>query len=164
MFTAPINTAQGQFTARYSTRGLTRIQFPQRKPAATNHHLPVAAGPPEFRQWHTLTSQALRRVMQGQPPGKLPPLDLTAATPFQQQVWSALRHLKPGQTRSYSELARLLGQPRAARAVGNACGANPIPLLIPCHRVLAKGGGLGGFSSGLKWKRFLLSQESISTK
>jgi O-6-methylguanine DNA methyltransferase len=86
-------------------------------------------------------------------------LDLASGTPFQQAVWSALRRIAPGATQSYAEIARAVGSPGAARAVGQACGANPIPLLVPCHRVLASGGQLGGFSGGLDWKQKLLARE-----
>lgn len=77
------------------------------------------------------------------------PFDLPLSpygTPFRQRVWQALREIPAGETRSYGEVARLLGS--AARAIGQANGANPIPILIPCHRVLAAGGALGGYSGG----------------
>jgi len=67
--------------------------------------------------------------------------------------------IPPGQTRSYGEIARAIGNPKAVRAVGGACGANPIPVLVPCHRVLAAHRKIGGFSSGLDWKRQLLAIE-----
>ena len=66
-----------------------------------------------------------------------------------------------GQTRSYGEIARAIGRPKGMRAVGGACGANPIPVLVPCHRVLAAKGKLGGFSGGLDWKRTLLEREGV---
>jgi len=69
--------------------------------------------------------------------------------------------LAPGRTKSYGEIARAIGKPKAVRAVGGACGANPIPVLVPCHRVLAAHGKIGGFSSGLAWKRELLKREGI---
>jgi methylated-DNA-[protein]-cysteine S-methyltransferase len=69
--------------------------------------------------------------------------------------------MRPGEARSYGEVARAVRRPRAARAVGRAVGANPLPLLIPCHRVLAANGRLGGFGCGLRWKRFLLRLEGI---
>lgn len=69
-----------------------------------------------------------------------------------------------GATMSYGEIAAKLNNPRASRAVGGACGANPIPLLVPCHRVLAANGRLGGFSGGLDWKRRLLAIEGITVK
>ncbi len=80
-------------------------------------------------------------------------------TGFQRRVWDALRAIPPGETRSYGDLARLLGS--SARAIGQANGANPIPILIPCHRVLAAGGVLGGYSGGdgPGTKRWLLAHE-----
>jgi O-6-methylguanine DNA methyltransferase len=86
------------------------------------------------------------------------PLDLRG-TPFQLQVWGELQKIPLGRTMSYQEVARRLGKPQAARAVGRACGANPIPLIVPCHRVIAANGALGGFSSGLPRKRWLLLHE-----
>lgn len=80
---------------------------------------------------------------------------------FTTKVLRAVGRIPYGAARSYGEIARAVGQPRAARAVGQAVGANPLPLLIPCHRVLAARGRLGGFGCGLKWKRFLLELEGI---
>jgi len=74
----------------------------------------------------------------------------------------ALQAIPPGRTASYGELARAIGRPRACRAVGGACGANPIVVLIPCHRALAANGRLGGFSGGLDWKRTLLAVEGVN--
>lgn len=82
-----------------------------------------------------------------------------AGTKFCLQVWGAISRIPSGKTRSYGELARGLGKPGAARAVGRACGANPLPLVIPCHRVVAASGALGGFSCGLAWKKLLLEIE-----
>jgi O-6-methylguanine DNA methyltransferase len=70
--------------------------------------------------------------------------------------------LGPGKTRSYGEIAHKIGHPRAVRAVGSACGANPFPLIVPCHRILAAHGKIGGYGSGLDWKRTLLAREGIS--
>ena len=86
-------------------------------------------------------------------------LDLSGATPFQRSVWQTARLIPYGQTRSYAWLAGQAGSPGAARAVGQALGRNPLPIIIPCHRVLASNGGLGGFSGGLEMKRFLLNLE-----
>lgn len=69
--------------------------------------------------------------------------------------------IPPAQTRSYGEIARTIGKPKAVRAVGSACGANPIPVLVPCHRVLAANRKIGGFSGGLAWKRTLLAREGV---
>lgn len=80
-------------------------------------------------------------------------------TPFQERVWKELRKVKPGKTISYSELAKKAGSPGASRAVGSACGANPLLLFVPCHRVVRSDGGIGGFSAGPKKKEYLLALE-----
>jgi len=85
-------------------------------------------------------------------------LDLRG-TPFQLAVWQALREIPYGETRSYAEVARAVGRPAAVRAVGAANGANPIAIVVPCHRVIASGGGLGGYGGGLEVKARLLAME-----
>ena len=94
----------------------------------------------------------------GEPVDQAVPLDLRG-TPFQLEVWQALRAIPRGETRTYAEVAVAVRRPRAARAVGRACGANPVALLVPCHRVVASGGGLGGYAGGLERKRALLDLE-----
>jgi O-6-methylguanine DNA methyltransferase len=89
------------------------------------------------------------------------PVDLATGTALQRSVWLAIARIPYGQTISYTELAERVGFPRAVRAVASACGANPIPLIIPCHRVVAKDGTLGGFSlGGLGIKELLLGVEN----
>jgi len=83
-------------------------------------------------------------------------------TKFQHSVWKQLLKIPAGKTISYSELARRIKNPKAVRAVGTACGANPVPIIVPCHRVLASGGGLGGFGGGLKVKKALLQAEGVA--
>ena len=80
-------------------------------------------------------------------------------TPFQLMVWEELLRIPYGQTISYRDMAELIGKPKAARAVGNALGANPISILIPCHRVITSDGKLGGFGGGLAVKTYLLALE-----
>ena len=92
---------------------------------------------------------------------KFPMFGTSDGTDFQKAVWKELQKIPRGQTRTYGEIAAAIGRPKAVRAVGSACGANPIPLFIPCHRVTAKN-GLGGFGSGLPWKKLLLEQENWS--
>ena len=111
-----------------------------------------------------MTEEALRQVLAAERPKELPPLDWSGHTGFRQQVWRALLNLGPGETKTYAQIAASVGKPLAARATGGACGANPIPVLVPCHRVLAANGRLGGFSSGLDWKRRLLASEGIFAK
>ena len=86
-------------------------------------------------------------------------LDLRQGTPFQQKVWRQLTGISYGKTISYRTLAEGIGQPRAFRAVGNANGKNPLPLIVPCHRVIQGNGSLGGYTGGLHIKRFLLDLE-----
>ena len=100
---------------------------------------------------------ALRDYFQGRPPA-LPTLDLRGSA-FDRRVWSALLEIPWGETRTYGELAAALGAPRAARAVGSANGRNPVPIFVPCHRVVAAV-GLGGYSGGLEVKRWLLAHEA----
>ena len=89
------------------------------------------------------------------------PVDLSLVPPFERAVLQALRRIPPGQVRTYGEIARTLGKPSAARAVGTACARNPLPLLIPCHRVVRSDGKLGGYSlrGGVALKRQLLEAE-----
>lgn len=86
-------------------------------------------------------------------------LDLSAGTQFQIAAWQTARQIPYGAVQSYSWIAREIGMPKAARAVGQAMGANPLPIIVPCHRVLRSDGELGGFSRGLNWKRQLLALE-----
>jgi methylated-DNA-[protein]-cysteine S-methyltransferase len=85
-------------------------------------------------------------------------LDLRG-TPFQRKVWTALARIPYGSTRSYRDIAKSIGHPKAFRAVGNANGSNPIPIILPCHRVIESNGGLGGFGHGVKVKQQLLDFE-----
>jgi methylated-DNA-[protein]-cysteine S-methyltransferase len=87
------------------------------------------------------------------------PLDLREATAFQRRVWSAVRDIPYGETRSYGQIARQAGSPGAARAVGQAMAANPLPIVMPCHRVIGSDGNLCGFGGGLDLKRRLLEME-----
>ena len=90
-------------------------------------------------------------------------LDLSGATTFQRQVWEITRLISYGETRSYAWVAEQIGQPRAVRAVGQALGKNPLPIIIPCHRVIASQGKLGGFSGGVEMKKHLLSLEAAAS-
>lgn len=90
------------------------------------------------------------------------PLNPTG-TPFQKSVWKTLLTIPYGKTLSYAEEANRFGNPKATRAVANANGRNPIAILIPCHRVIASGGGLGGYSGGIEKKEFLLALERRAT-
>lgn len=88
------------------------------------------------------------------------PVELSG-TPFQRSVWTALAGIPYGETISYAELAATVGRPSAFRAVGQANGANPVPIVLPCHRVIASGGAIGGYGGGLTLKRRLLALEGV---
>lgn len=152
-----IATRDGQFVASYSEKGLAGLRFPSRRDA----QLELGIAPTNVARWHRATTAALKLALSGRKPRILPPVDLSDGTAFQQSVWRALLKIPRGETRSYGELARSLKNPRASRAVGGACGANPIPVLIPCHRVLAANRKLGGYSGGLDWKKKLLWREEV---
>ena len=158
----PVVTTDGEFVARYSEKGLASLNFPSKGGA----NLPASEDtsqrvPAEIAKWHRLTTAGLKRAVAGQPPGNLPPLDWSAGTEFQRAVWKAMLKIRPGEARSYSEIAQSIGRPGAVRAVGGACGANPIPVLVPCHRVIAANKKIGGFSADLNWKRRLLAREGV---
>lgn len=85
-----------------------------------------------------------------------------SGTDFQVAVWEALAEIPYGETVTYAELAEMVGHPNAFRAVGSANGANPIPIVLPCHRVVASGGGLGGYGGGLPLKKSLLALEGVA--
>lgn len=122
-----------------------RASFPQAE---------LVAGDPAFA---ALVSEVVARIAA---PGQAfdLPLDIQG-TAFQQRVWAALRAIPPGNTATYAEIAARIGQPGAARAVGRACGANPVAVAIPCHRAVRGDGGLGGYRWGLARKRRLLERE-----
>lgn len=92
------------------------------------------------------------------------PIDLSHGTSFQRQVWRTLQRVPYGKLRSYQWIAARVGGPHYARAVGNAVGANPLPIVIPCHRIVAHDASLGGFSGGLSMKRKLLALEGTLTQ
>jgi methylated-DNA-[protein]-cysteine S-methyltransferase len=107
--------------------------------------------------------RAVRRQLEEYFAGRRQAFDVPLSMPgtdFQQTVWAELRRIPYGETISYGELARRVGNPAASRAVGSANGKNPIPIIVPCHRVIATGGKLGGFGGGLDTKRWLLSHEA----
>jgi methylated-DNA-[protein]-cysteine S-methyltransferase len=166
---ATMATPLGPIHLEFSAKGLKNLILGgkgevSQKPAEKS--IPEAASLPEetLQKWRNQLAQALEKYFAGKPVSfEDLPLDLEGS-PFHLQVWRELRKVPLGQTVSYRELARRLGKPKAARAVGQACGANPIPLIIPCHRVIAADGKLGGFSSGLERKCWLLQHEKEAGK
>ncbi len=147
-------TAAGWVGVCASDDGLVRLTLPQ--PSETAARLGEATSSPDYFQ--DLEAR-LRAYYEGEPSDFPDVIAPSVGTPFQRRVWETARRIPRGQTRSYGWLAAQLGQPGAARAVGQALGRNPLPVIVPCHRVLAADGGLGGFTGGLAMKRQLLALE-----
>jgi methylated-DNA-[protein]-cysteine S-methyltransferase len=154
------NTAVGEIQVLASEAGLLRV------------NLSGVARAPEFgitkdrSSWMPERFLDLKSRLQDYFAGKrvsfLDDLDYSGATVFQRKVWEAARLIPYGETRSYKWLAEQVGQSVAVRAVGQALGKNPLLIIVPCHRVLASNGGLGGFRGGEQMKRFLLGLEGVS--
>jgi methylated-DNA-[protein]-cysteine S-methyltransferase len=116
-----------------------------------------------FRKGGSIVEQAGREILhylEGKRRRPSVKLDLTGATAFAKRVWRVTGKIPYGEVRTYAWVAEKVGHPNSARAVGNALGSNPVPLFIPCHRVVAHDGGLGGFSGGISIKKLLLALES----
>lgn len=141
----------GPLTAAATRQGLALLWFDAAAPD----------GVPEDPHHPWLHQAALELVAYWQDPwrGFSVPLDLQG-TPFQRQVWQALSTIPAGQTRSYADIARQIGRPAAVRAVGAANGANPVGLVVPCHRVIGANGALTGYAAGVQRKAALLRHEA----
>jgi methylated-DNA-[protein]-cysteine S-methyltransferase len=147
-------TPAGTVGLYLSGKGIARIELPRgrgRFRAAARRSRPSSIG--------KAAAALLRRYFSGEPVSFALPLDLLHATVFQRAVWKAAAKIPYGETRSYAWIAKRIGKPQAARAVGQALGANPVPVIIPCHRVISSAGTLGGFSGGLGMKKKLLQLE-----
>jgi O-6-methylguanine DNA methyltransferase len=159
-FELPAATSDGIFLAHYSETGLAALDWPKSGRAAARA-VSAKQVPLQILRWHRRTNEALKKILAGRAAKELPPLDWTGKTDFQKSVWRAMLKIPAGQTKSYGEIAAEIKRPKAVRAVGGACGANPIPVLVPCHRILAANKKIGGFSGGLEWKKDLLGREGI---
>ena len=155
-----IDTPVGELLLTATAEGLTGVHFQK----ASGGHRPE----PGWQRARALSGAAssaiaaARAELDAYFAGKLTKFTLPLAatgTPFQQRVWTALRDIAFGETISYLELARRLGDPKAVRAVGGANGRNPIPVIVPCHRVIGADGSLTGFGGGIERKRWLLRHE-----
>ncbi len=144
-----------------SSRGLLRTTLPQRSAQEVRQLLGdrVNYAIPAPRLFEDLVER-LRSYLRGHKITFPDELDLSPATAFQRQVWEITRLIPYGETRSYSWVAEQLGKVRAGRAVGRALARNPLPIIIPCHRVVRKDGKLGGYSGGTEIKNYLLQLEA----
>lgn len=147
-----------------SAKGLLSTTLPQ-------HSAPVARQllgdkvnyATQSPHWFEDLAERLRTYFDGHRVAFPDELDLGEATPFQRQVWVATRLIPYGQTRSYAWVAEQLRQPGAARAAGQALSRNPLPVIVPCHRVLKSDGSIGGFRGGVEMKRYLLAMEASAS-
>lgn len=157
-------TAWGWVGIAWSARGLVAVTLPQPTRAAVLDHLPRSHGPvpaPPPGLDLAVLAQKLQRYFEGQAVDFDEPLDLNLGTEFQRRVWAITRSIPRGQTMTYAEVAARIGSPRAARAVGQALARNPWPIIVPCHRVVGRGGQLTGFGGGLEMKRAMLKAEGV---
>ena len=148
----------GKLTLESDGTNLTAILFPGEQ---------SRAGTPESCEGNIPVLERARRQLDQYFAGKLQTFDLPLApsgTDFQQKIWALLQKIPYGQTSTYTELAKMIGQPTACRAVGAANGRNPLPIVIPCHRVIGSSGKLTGYAGGLEAKQTLLELEGAMVK
>jgi methylated-DNA-[protein]-cysteine S-methyltransferase len=158
------NTDEGWVAVLGSAGGLLSVTLPRSSVQGALESLcgdteQAAQSPERFRD----LAGRLREYFSGYKVSFPDELDLSSATPFQRAVWQAAGQIAYGQTRSYGWLAVKIGKPGAARAVGQALFKNPLPVIVPCHRIIGSDGNLCGFSDGLEMKRRLLQMEAAAT-
>ncbi len=154
---AVVDTSLGRMLVAATSKGICRLSFNEGREALENR-FPKA----ELIEGDAAFEDLLRSVIAAvEAPGDFShiPLDVKG-TAFQEAVWRELQRIPAGETRSYAQLAAAVGRPKAVRAAGSANGANNVAVLIPCHRVINSGGGLGGYAYGLEIKRKLLEKEA----
>jgi methylated-DNA-[protein]-cysteine S-methyltransferase len=156
LFYKVIESPVGQLIIIANESNLVEIKFGYKK----DEEIPVNFVKKDIHPILRNTEIQLDEYFQGQRK-KFELLLFMSGTEFQQKVWKQLQSIPFGETISYQKLAERVGDKKKARAVGNANGKNPIPIIVPCHRVIAKDGSLGGFGGGLPIKRYLLELEGI---
>lgn len=161
--TTTVDTPIGAMRLASTDRGLAYVELPHASGRGLDGWLrgvPDAKVREGFQPNRTAAKQILQYLEAKRHEFDLP-LD-PIGTPFQRRVWDALLEIPYGETRSYREIAECIQKPDAVRAVGTANGANPLSLVVPCHRVIASSGGLGGYAGGLPLKRKLLAMEQCA--
>jgi methylated-DNA-[protein]-cysteine S-methyltransferase len=159
MITALFQTKAGWMGIRASEAGLTDIVLPKKTRASAVRELGEDPGNGTDPSLAELAGR-FQAYFKGETVAFPDRLDLSGATPFQRSIWEAAQRIPRGETRSYTWVAEQAGRPLAVRAAGGALGKNPLPVIVPCHRVIAANGSLGGFSGGLTMKRRLLDLEA----
>lgn len=161
------NSSWGWMGIAESSKGIQAIVLPKRSKRAVESDLRVQSNGP-LQQGESARLEAAHRQLLDYLEGRRNtfdvPLDLSQGTSFQRKVWRTLQRVPYGKLRSYQWIAARVGGQHYARAVGNAVGANPLPIIVPCHRIVAQDASLGGFSGGLPMKRRLLSLEGTLTQ
>lgn len=159
------DTAIGLCGLAWSARGISNVVLPEASPQATRARLAKRAGAPLEREPPPEVARTVGRIasLLGGEPVDLSDiaLDLDRVGEFERQVYEFARFIPCGETRTYGEIARATGDPTASRRVGQALGRNPVPIIVPCHRVVAAGGKTGGFSApgGVSTKLLILEIE-----
>jgi methylated-DNA-[protein]-cysteine S-methyltransferase len=162
---APVDSPFGVLHGAMTTRGLVRLAFPEESLDVFLEQLAAHLSPRIVESPSSLDSlkRELDEYFAADRRRFEVPLDWTLITPFAKRVLRKTAAIPYGGHLSYAEVAAEAGSPRGARAAGNALGSNPIPIVIPCHRVLHSGGGIGGYGGGLDRKRYLLELEGALT-
>ncbi len=158
------DTALGACGVAWSGRALTRLQLPEADRIATEQRLESAASRDAPPPWAEQLIAQIRRYLSGERIDlQSVAVELAGVGEFRRAVYQAARSVGWGQTASYGELARRIGFPWGARAVGQALARNPVPIVVPCHRILARDGRIGGFSAygGIVTKQRLLALEGV---
>ena len=155
------DTPVGRLLLAATPRGLVRITFPVESPETVLEQLAATVSPRLLESPARLDEarRELDRYFEGRLQEFDLPLDWRLTRGFYRKVLRATARIPYGKTRSYSEMAKRAGNPRAVRATGTALGSNPLPIIVPCHRVLRSGGALGGYGGGLETKQKLLELE-----
>jgi methylated-DNA-[protein]-cysteine S-methyltransferase len=163
VYVGALRTPVGRVLAAVGAGGVVGVSF-ERSTRAFSERLARRHGARVLRANGRLASveRALGAYFGGVRRRLALPIDLRGVSPFQRRVLAAARRIPAGRVVSYGELARRIGRPRASRAVGQALGRNPLPILIPCHRIVASGGALGGYVGGARVKRKLLALEGAA--
>lgn len=160
---ATIDSPFGPLLIAATPKGLVRVNLPAYDPEETLEELAARVSPRVLEAPASLGEA--RRELELYFEGKLTefelPIDWQLTGGFRGKVQRAINRIPYGQTRTYADMARSAGNERAVRAAGTACGSNPIPIVVPCHRVLRSGGGLGGYGGGLPMKEALLKLEGV---
>jgi methylated-DNA-[protein]-cysteine S-methyltransferase len=162
---APIDSPFGTLHAATTKRGLVRVAFPEESIESVLEALARGLSPRIVEAPASLepVKRELEEYFAGRRRTFEIPLDWSLIGPFGRRVLHATAEIPYGGYLSYAEVASEAGSPRGSRAAGNALGANPIPIVIPCHRVLRTGGAIGGYGGGLDRKRYLLELEGVLT-